>query len=329
MTLKKHLGKWLLSAMVAQAALFGAMTVTPATAHANETLFARQKALAFRDYTNAMTGDTKAVNDLKERANKGDRWAAMQYGYLAQTGKLPGLKGQPSMALAERAYNLAVKMTNDRGEIMNYNGNYMAAYNLGLMYYHGLGVPRNGATALRWFVIAANKDASATVGGGFYPAAVYAARIYATGYGVAKDPREAFKYWRMAAVQNEPIAMYELGRAFFLGVGTEKNEFQANFQLRQAAERWNVDAMYMLAQMLMTKTRFQEENPRAAAQWLLIAGMKRPQYNTYADQILAQMNENSKKQVTNSAAVWIRTHNRVPEEFDYKAPLNTDPPKRR
>lgn len=310
--------------------LMAAVLAIPLTVSANlDALFLKQKNEAFRDYVSAMTGDTNAVKNLKEKANKGDRWSALQYGYLAQTGKLPGQKGVPNIKLAERAYNLAVKVVNDRGEIMNYNGNYMAAYNLGLIHYHGLNGKRDGSQALRWFVISANKGATDDKILGFYPAAVYAARIYSTGYGVKKDYREAFKYWKLAASENEPIAMYELGRAYFLGLGTDKNEFKAKFHLQQAAERWNVDAMYMLARMLMTKTRFQDPNARLAAEWLLIGGIRRPAYNAYADKIMASMEENTRKSITASAAVWIRSHNNVPEEFDYRHPINKEPPKRR
>lgn len=292
--------------------------------------FAREQNNAFNDYTAVISGDRSAAGNLKERANKGDRWAAMQYGYLAHIGRLPGLNGRPDYTTAQRAYTLASKVLDDAGQVRNYAGNHIAAYNLGLMYYYGQGVPRSGAEALRWFLIAANKPASGSNSkAGFYPAAVYAARIYANGYGVPRDARESVKYWRMAAADNEPIAIYEFGRALYFGRGIERNEFQAQYQLNRAANQWNVDAMYMLAQIAMKETRFQKANPRKAAEWLLIAGMKRPQYNQLADQLMANMNPHQKQSVTSSAASWIRTHNRTPEEFDYKVPLNKEPPERR
>ena len=79
------------------------------------------------------SGDMLYASRLKDAANNGNPWAALQYGYLAHKGQLPGLKA-PDYALAYKAYMKAVK--NPDGSL---TGNHLAAYNIGLMYFFGSG----------------------------------------------------------------------------------------------------------------------------------------------------------------------------------------------
>ena len=72
------------------------------------------------------SGDMLYASRLKDAANNGNPWAALQYGYLAHKGQLPGLKG-PDYALAYKAYMKAVK--NPDGSL---TGNHLAAYNIGI-----------------------------------------------------------------------------------------------------------------------------------------------------------------------------------------------------
>ena len=41
--------------------------------------------------------------------------------------------------------------------------------------------------------------------------------------GVPVDYKKAFTYYNMAAAQNDPIAVNNLGSLYFSGIGTEKN----------------------------------------------------------------------------------------------------------
>lgn len=301
--------------------------ISSSTVYADfDSLFKQQQNKALKDYHLAVAGDSKATASLKERANKGDRWAAFQYGYLAQTGQLLGLNGKPNINLAMRSYNLASKTVGDDGKLRNIYGNYLAAYNMGVIYYHGLyGVKADGATALRWFQAGALKSNNSNQV--FWPAAVYAARIYSSGYGVRKDYREAFKYWKYAASKNEPVAVYEVGRAQFLGIGTDVNKQLGMSNLKRAAELWNIDAMYMLSMAHLQGNRFQEPNISEAVKWLLIAGTKRPQYDQMATQLMNQYRipPNRRKMLFKAAGDWMNNHTRVPEAFDYRVPVNDDP----
>ena len=64
---------------------------------------------------------------------------------------------------------------------------------LGLMYTNGIGVPRNDAEAVRWFLLAANK--------GYAQAQYNLGLMYALGLSVSQDNTEAVKWYRLAAVQ--------------------------------------------------------------------------------------------------------------------------------
>lgn len=294
-----------------------------------DSLFKQQQSKAMRDYHLAVAGDSKATMSLKERANNGDRWAAMQYGYLAQTGQLLGLSGKPDIKLAMRSYNLASKTVGDDGKLRNIQGNHLAAYNMGVIYYHGLyGIKADGATALRWFQAAAIKTNDGNKV--FWPASVYAARIYASGYGVRKDVREAFKYWKYAATQNEPVAIYEVGRAQYFGIGTDANKQLAISNFKDAANMWNIDAMYMLSIANLQGNRFQEPNIEEAVKWLLIAGTKNRQYDMMATQLMNKykLTKYKRKEILRSAGDWINNHTRIPEAFNYRVPINDEPAKR-
>jgi peptidoglycan hydrolase-like protein with peptidoglycan-binding domain len=61
------------------------------------------------------------------------------------------------------------------------------------MYTIGIGVPRNDAQAVRWFLLAANK--------GYAQAQYNLGLMYALGLSVSQDNTEAVKWYRLAAVQ--------------------------------------------------------------------------------------------------------------------------------
>lgn len=85
-------------------------------------------------------------------------------------------------------------------------GNVDAQYNLGIMYYHGEGVPKNHDEALHWFHLAAEQnDADAQYNLGF---------MYGKGEGTKKDQRQSLEWFQKAAAQGHAGAREILEKMF-------------------------------------------------------------------------------------------------------------------
>lgn len=65
--------------------------------------------------------------------------------------------------------------------------------------------------------------------------------------GVKADHEQAFKYYEMAANQNNPIAQNNLGSLYFNGIGTPRNYLKAAQQFALAAQNGSDDAAVNLA----------------------------------------------------------------------------------
>lgn len=80
----------------------------------------------------------------------------------------------------------------------------------------------------------------------------YLGFIYAKGCGVAKDEREAVKWYRKAAEQGVTIAQLLLGLMYAEGRGVTKDDYEAVKWYRKSAEQGNVDAQFALGCMYET-----------------------------------------------------------------------------
>ena len=267
----------------------------------------------------AENGDTAAVLELKNAANGGNRWAAVQYGYLAHTGRLPGLAGRTDTVTAAKAYRIALK---------DGSGNYLAAYNLGLMYYYGSGMKANGAEALRLFKTAAENYRSKVSSRVFWPAEVYAAQILERGYGVAKNEAAAAEYWERAAKANVPEGLYGYGMFILNGRGGLQNPYRAYPLLLQAANRWHTGAMVALAQYQGRGDRLRDADPADAAKWWMLAATADKRYTRQAEKAVAALPAAKQQQVRSQVRSWLTTHTTVPKSFDWKKPVNDTLPQR-
>lgn len=107
-------------------------------------------------------------------------------------------------------------------------GHPLAELSLGRIYADGLGVEANLEEGLKWLEKAANHgdaEAQNMVG-----------NIYQNADFVKNDPQKAFKHYQMAAAQGHLWGMYNLGRCYDAGFGTEVNPFSAVEWLRKAAD---------------------------------------------------------------------------------------------
>ena len=90
-------------------------------------------------------------------------------------------------------------------------GNNLAQYNLGVVYEHGEGVPKDAQIAVKWYTLAAEQgDATAQFSLGL---------IYRNGKGIPQNYETAVKWYTFAAEQGYTKAQYNLGLMYYNGEG--------------------------------------------------------------------------------------------------------------
>jgi uncharacterized protein len=297
------------------------LLAAPVVAHAQLSpfsLFDNGEKRAYNLYRAAAAGSNAAFEELRQRGNNGDRWAAFQFGFLHHVGKAPG--AGKDIAIAMKAYRIASRTAADKTAI---TGNTLAAYNMGLIYLYGDdGVSPDPATAVKWFTASAGDDQHA-----FVPAAMNLANVYEHGYmNVQRDLDEAARWYRAAAAGQEPYALYKFGLCLLRGIGMQANQVEANLKLTAAADLWSREAMYTLAVIQSSDANsLLDRNPVTAARWLLIASEGDPAYARAAQAAMNRLNPTQQDTARQSARLWLQSHARVPERVDYRAPMNTEP----
>ncbi|KAM4842090.1 protein sel-1 homolog 2 isoform 3-T3 [Thomomys bottae] len=98
-----------------------------------------------------------------------------------------------------------------KGLDQDYYGNAIGLYGLGLLHFHGKGIPVNYAEALKYFQKAAEK--------GWPNAQFQLGFMYYSGSGVWKDYKLAFKYFYLASQSGQPLAIYYLAEMYATGTG--------------------------------------------------------------------------------------------------------------
>jgi hypothetical protein len=125
------------------------------------------------------------------------------------------------------------------------NGNPLAQYRLGMMYYNGQGVPEDEKQAIYWW-----KKAAAQ---GYVEAMFELGSAYLFGSQTAKfvpDPdREAATWYFQAASGGHAEAQYHLGLLFLAGKGVIDNRQEATRWMRKAAMQGHPEAKKALASM--------------------------------------------------------------------------------
>jgi hypothetical protein len=101
---------------------------------------------------------------------------------------------------------------------------------LGLLYYHGQGVPRDLSEALRWFRAAADQDDPTAL--------FYLGVMFAEGQGVPQDNAEAARWFHRAADLGEARAQYSLGLLYAEGAAGMPDNVSAHMWFNLAAARF-------------------------------------------------------------------------------------------
>ncbi|MBQ9619872.1 MAG: sel1 repeat family protein [Neisseriaceae bacterium] len=278
-----------------------------------------------RLFNAALDGNITAANTIKSAANDGNHNASLLYGYMAHTGKIPGKS--TDYALAMKAYKKATRQKNKQGQEIGFYGNHLAAYNIGIMYLNGHGIAKNIKEAYRWFNISQLAYQEKQGGSGyFYPAIVHMARMLETGSGVARNDKEALKMWKFASNENVPEAMVGYAKLVMAGRGTAQNIGVAMNKLNQAAEKWNLEAMTLLAKLHEKGDNLNRKpNPKAKAKWLMILASADRRYRSKANTALNTLKPTDQNEVRKEVASFLSVRSNIPEAFDYNKPLYQSP----
>ncbi len=146
---------------------------------------------------------------------------------------LPPLLGAPASAgvyegwTAARRGDFATALAEFRR--LAEDGNFVAQYNLGVMYANGRGVPRDLEKAATWFQRSAE--------GGDARAQFNLGNLYARGEGMPRNLSRAAEWYAKAAEQNLPDAQYSLGRLYYMGAGVKPDLVEAYVWMSLAADQ--------------------------------------------------------------------------------------------
>ena len=141
-------------------------------------------------------------------------------------------------------------------------GDPLAAYEVGVRFSEGRGVPANNEEAARWFEIAAKK--------GIVPAQFRLGTLYEKGLGVKKDPIAARDYYRAAAEKGHGKAMHNLAVIYAEGADSKPDYATAAQWFRKAADYGVTDSQYNLA-ILYARGVGVEQNLAESYKWFFLA----------------------------------------------------------
>ncbi|GGO86181.1 hypothetical protein GCM10011348_36430 [Marinobacterium nitratireducens] len=192
---------------------------------------------------------------------------------LATAGLLMSLHTAPLLAAdlgkATRAFEgKDYKAALDELESLSREGNPDALNMLGQMYENGWGVSEDKARAMELYKRGANQGHLESVNNlrrmknveyrkeletvepraseGDARAQNRLGEMYEFGYGVDRNPLEAYNWYRRAADQGLVSAMHNIGRCYNFGTGVEQDYSEAERWYRRAAEQGHMDAMFFL-----------------------------------------------------------------------------------
>jgi hypothetical protein len=83
--------------------------------------------------------------------------------------------------------------------------------------------------------------------------------------GLPVDYKQAFKYYSLAAAQNDVIALNNLGSLYYNGIGVQRDSRQAAELFAKAADKGNVDACVNLGFMLISGEGVHTDKAKALA----------------------------------------------------------------
>jgi localization factor PodJL len=143
--------------------------------------------------------------------------------------------------------------------------NPAAAYEIGMRYVEGRGVPSDIALAAVWFARAAE--------GGLALAQFRLGSMYEKGLGVKRNPSEARRLYFAAAAQGHAVAMHNIAVLYAEGIDGKPDFTQAAEWFQKAAEYGVGDSQFNLA-VLYARGSGVEQNLVESFKWFSIAADK-------------------------------------------------------
>ena len=151
-----------------------------------------------------------------------------------------------------------------------------AQYNLANAYHHGRGVSRDLIEATHWYrkaAIQGNKDSQFALGklyalkqpkesfrwmrmaadGGHAMAQCETAKAYLYGTGAPQNPGLAFDYFQLATKQDHPEGTFLLGKIYYEGYGTERNQQKGITLIKKAGSLGRQTASKLLPKLSVKK----------------------------------------------------------------------------
>ena len=138
-------------------------------------------------------------------------------------------------------------------------GDASAQFDLGLIYYEGLNVPKDTGEAIKWYRKAADQ--------GIVGALFNLGEIYRHGNGVPKDRAEALKWYRKAADQGNMYAQNVMGSSYRHGEGVPKDSAEAFKWYHKSANQGGLFAQYDIAKMYAEGEGVPKDLVQAHAWW--------------------------------------------------------------
>ncbi len=216
------------------------------------------------------------IDDLIEKANKGDSDAQFELGYKYCRGE--GVERDCAKALdwyeKSAAQNNAIAQNNlgvmyciGEGVVQDYGkalewfeksaeqGDECAQLNLGCMYRDGKGVEQDYTKAFEWYEKSAEQgDECAQLNLGC---------MYRDGKGVEQDYTKAFEWLEKSAVQNNARAQNNLGMMYFDGEGVGQDYGKALEWFEKSASQNDSDAQYNLGCMYRDGKGVEQSYPKS------------------------------------------------------------------
>ena len=183
-----------------------------------------------------------------------------------------------SHILARKALQQALKTQINQQQIADTN------YLLGMMYLNGYGVTKDIDKAVKILALAAdNKHLKACMELG---------NIFTN---ITYQPYEAFKYFQIAALQDNKVAQYQIANHLELGKGTDKNIPEAIKWYTESAQAQYAPAQHKLANLLIAD-KSDISNINKAIEWYKQAVAKR-YYASYFELAKVYLNEDIKTKI--------------------------------
>jgi localization factor PodJL len=177
------------------------------------------------------------------------------------TGAIPSGK-KAGMAQVPQGENLPELISGPKLRAAALKGDATAAYEIGVRYAEGKGVPQNLNEAAKWIDRAAQA--------GIIPATFRLGTFYEKGLGVKKDTDLARRYYTQAAERGNAKAMHNLAVLDADGGGKGANYKSASQWFRKAADRGVADSQFNLG-ILYARGIGVEQNLAESFKWFSLA----------------------------------------------------------